>query len=140
MRFFFAAIFAMALVTSAAAAGWSDNGDGTWTCSPVTMDPVTVSDLWKQRLDQCRASDNFRFRRASDALEASAWLDSLKAGIVDTRHNNAVFFHRGVPSPDSGDVEWYRNLWAAFLDRYVWKQHPDRNARGLQIVIDAPVP
>jgi hypothetical protein len=133
------AIIMALCLPSLRAADWTDNEDGTWSCVTVECGTVTVPTEGKNKLEKCRASDNFRFRYMEDQLSPSAWLDALKTGLVDTRHNYAVMYHYGVPAPDSGDENWWQVLWGKFLDRYVWPQHPDRDTAGMAVEIDPPL-
>ncbi len=140
MRFLLPILLLFAAAATAPAAVWTDNGDGTWSCVTSQCGTVTVSDDGKAKLEQCRASDNFRFRSSSDELSPSDWLDGIKVGFSDTRHNGATVLHRGVSAPDSGDTNWWVNLWSLFLGRYVWSGASDRDAAGLAVSVDAPLP
>lgn len=130
----------LTLATSLSAAGWVDNQNGSWSAVTQSCGTITVTTAVKAKLEKCRASDNFRFRWSNDAMDASMWLDGIKNGFADTRHNGATVRHPGIPIPSNANQNWWRSLWRQFLQRYVWNNHPTQDAAGLAISVDSPLP
>lgn len=136
MRFVFILALLVGMCTSLPAADWVADGDN-WKVTTANYGDVVVSATVKAQLDQCRASDNHRFRWAEDALDASSWVNALKVGFQDTRHNGASV-KRYITDP--GTYRWWVPMWRAFISRYVSDTAPDPEARALTIVVRDPLP
>ena len=134
MRFILTAIFMMVLVTSVPAADWVADGDN-WKVSTANYGDVMVTAEVKAKLEQCRASDNHRYRWASDVLDASTWVNQLKVGFADTQHNGAMVKKYIL---DPGSYKWWIPMWWDFVDRYVSDVSSDPEAEALTFVVKAP--
>jgi hypothetical protein len=129
-------ILMLAFVVSTPAADWVADGDN-WKVTTANYDDVVVTAAVKAQLEQCRASANHRFRWAEDALDASDWVNLLKVGFQDTRHNNALVKHYIL---DPGSYKWWVPLWRDFVARYASDTNPDPDAQALTITVREPLP
>ncbi len=115
------------------AAGWTDNGDGTWT---LQADAVTVTTEEKDRMEQLRADTNYRYRcggvgtvcAGDDQLDPSAWLASMLVGVTNTQAGESV------PSY----LSWCSQLWQQFKRQWVARSSSDPDADGLAITVPIP--
>jgi hypothetical protein len=117
-RLMFAACLLL-LVAGVQASGWVDNGNGTWSLSLT----VTVGTTIKNKAEQCRKWDNYRWRYLGQELDASGWLGGILTGTA---------------SREGGVVHNYlRVLWNRFVSEWVSRNSDTPDADGLAIVVPA---
>ena len=116
----FALLLVLCLPQLGQASSWNDNGDGTWS---VTL-TVTVPAAVKNKAEQCRAWDNYRWRYASTQLDASAWLQATLEGL-NGRAGSTLYNNLKI-------------MWNRFVQEWVPKNSSTPEADGLAVTVPSP--